>query len=189
MLWELFITFFKIGLFTFGGGYAMIPLISQEVLSHGWLDEDMLSYMIGISESTPGPIAINMATFIGSSQAGILGATLATLGVVLPSFLIILLIAAIFKKILNNKHVKGTLDGIKPVIVALILVSGISFVSKAIFGAFAINGTYAFDYKALIIVAILVIIMLIYKLVRRKSFPAIALIVISAILGMALYAF
>ena len=99
----LFWTFFKIGLFTFGGGYAMIPLIQQEVTSHNWLSEDALLNFIGISEATPGPFAINIATFVGSSQYGFWGAVCATLGVVLPSFIIILLIASIFTKFEQNK--------------------------------------------------------------------------------------
>ena len=103
---ELFLTFFYIGLFTFGGGYAMIPIVRQEVLNRGWLDgsEEMVSNMIAVSESTPGPIAINMATFVGSDEAGFLGSVCATLGVVLPSFLVILLIAAVLKNFEKNKY-------------------------------------------------------------------------------------
>ena len=99
---ELFITFFKIGAFTFGGGYAMLPLIQEEVLSKGWISAESLVNFIAISESTPGPFAVNMATFVGSAQGGFLGAFLATLGVVLPSFIIILIIAALIKVSLKN---------------------------------------------------------------------------------------
>ena len=88
---QLFLTFLKIGAFTFGGGYAMIPLIRESVLGYGWLSEEQILNFIAIAESTPGPIAVNMAAFVGASQAGILGALVATLGVVLPSFIIILL--------------------------------------------------------------------------------------------------
>ena len=95
ILFELFFTFFKIGALTFGGGYAMIPFVREQVLAHGWLTETELLNMIAVSESTPGPIAVNMATFVGSEEAGVLGAALATIGVVLPSFLIILLISAL----------------------------------------------------------------------------------------------
>ena len=94
----LFLEFFKVGLFTFGGGYAMIPLIKEVVLSHSWMDEAHFIDMIGLSEVTPGPIAINMATFIGSEQGGFLGSLVATIGVVLPAFLIMLLIRLIFQK-------------------------------------------------------------------------------------------
>ena len=102
MLLKLFLTFAKIGLFTFGGGYGMISLIQQEVIARGWLDAEALYRYIGICESTPGPIAVNMATFIGASQAGLPGNLCATLGVVLPSFIIILLIAAVLKSFRIN---------------------------------------------------------------------------------------
>ena len=89
--WELFVSFLRVGLFSFGGAYGAIPLIREEVFRRGWLNDEALSYMIAVSESTPGPIMVNTATYIGSSQAGFFGALLATLAVVLPSFLIILL--------------------------------------------------------------------------------------------------
>ena len=88
MFLKLFLTFLEIGAVSFGGGYGMISLIREETLSHGWLSEDALLNMIAVAESTPGPIAVNMATFVGSSQGGVLGSLLATLGVVLPSFII-----------------------------------------------------------------------------------------------------
>ena len=97
---KLFLTFFEIGLFTFGGGYAMISLIREKALSFGWLTEEELLNMIAVSESTPGPIAVNMATFVGSAQGGLLGSLAATLGVVLPSFIIILLISALIRSFL-----------------------------------------------------------------------------------------
>ena len=89
---KLFLTFFEIGMFTFGGGYAMISLIRDKALALGWLTEEELLNMIAVSESTPGPIAVNMATFVGSTQGGVLGSLVATIGVVLPSFIIILLV-------------------------------------------------------------------------------------------------
>ena len=95
MLWQLFWTFLEIGAVSFGGGYGMISLIREKVLLHGWLEETQFLSFIAVSESTPGPLAVNMATFIGSSQAGLPGALVATLGVVLPSFVIILLVAAV----------------------------------------------------------------------------------------------
>ena len=94
---ELFLTFLQIGAVSFGGGYGMISLIREKVLTHGWLTEKQLLDMIAVSESTPGPIAVNMATFIGSAQGGILGSFLATLGVVLPSFIVILIIASLIR--------------------------------------------------------------------------------------------
>ncbi len=98
----LFWIFFKIGLFTFGGGYAMIPLIREELVGGGFITEELLRDFIGISESTPGPFAVNMATFIGMDNAGLIGAFFATFGVVLPSFLILLLIARFGSKVLDQ---------------------------------------------------------------------------------------
>ena len=102
MLLSLFLTFFKIGLFTFGGGYAMISQIKETIVEKkGWIDEEELMQMITVAESTPGPIAINMATYIGYKKGGVLGSACATLGVVLPSFIIIVLIASILNKLMR----------------------------------------------------------------------------------------
>ena len=117
---SLFIEFFQIGLFAFGGAYGAIPLIKEVVLENSWMNEEMFSNMIAISESTPGPIMINSATYIGNNQAGILGALVATLGVVLPSFLIILLIVIVFHKFLKNNKVQMVLKGIVIVLAVLL---------------------------------------------------------------------
>ena len=118
----LFATFFKIGLFTFGGGYAMIPLIKREITEkHGWIgDEDILD-IIALSESTPGPIAINMATFIGNRIGGFLGAAASTLGVVLPSFIIIFAISAVLREFQQIEAVKFAFMGIRAGVLALLL--------------------------------------------------------------------
>ena len=107
ILLHLFLTFFKIGLFTIGGGYAMIPLIQEEVLQNHWLSSTDLIDFIAVSESTPGPFAVNIATYIGAETAGILGAVCATAGVVLPSFLIILLVAKWFLSMQENHFVQA----------------------------------------------------------------------------------
>ena len=117
---ELFWTFFKIGAFTFGGGYAMLPLIQAEVEAHGWIAAEELINFIAVSESTPGPFAINMATYVGSTMGGIPGAACATLGVVLPSFVIILIVAKIFDKFKNSHLVRGCMSGLKPAAIGLI---------------------------------------------------------------------
>jgi chromate transporter len=119
---ELFLTFMKIGAFTFGGGYAMIPLIQKEVCENKkWLNEKEISDIVAISESTPGPIAINAATFVGYKTAGISGACMATLGVVLPSFLIISLISLVLTQFQSIKAVKYAFMGIRAAVLALIL--------------------------------------------------------------------
>lgn len=128
----LFLEFFKIGCFSFGGGFGMLPLMEQTVLSHGWLTQTQFYDFVGVCESTPGPIAVNMATYVGSSQAGFPGSLAATLGVTLPSFLIILLIAAVTKKICAHPYFKGFIKGVQPVIVGLILSTGVQLLAKVI---------------------------------------------------------
>ena len=102
---ELFLTFLKIGAFTFGGGYAMLPLIQDEVESHGWLSATELVDFIAVSESTPGPFAVNISTFVGMRTAGFFGAFCSTFGVVLPSFLIILIVARCYDKVRESRVV------------------------------------------------------------------------------------
>ena len=117
---KLFLSFFKIGAFTFGGGLAMIPLISQEVVGNGWLNENQLIDFVAISESTPGPLAVNMSTYVGYAIKGLFGALLSTLGVVLPSFVIILLVARVYEKFLSSAIVAGAMKMLKPVVIGLI---------------------------------------------------------------------
>ena len=117
---ELFWTFFKIGLFTFGGGFAMLPLVQQEVLAHGWLDMADIIRFIAVSESTPGPFAVNMATYVGMITAGLPGAVCATFGVVLPSFLVILVIARFYERFRKSALVSGAMSGLRPTVVGLI---------------------------------------------------------------------
>ena len=123
---ELFLGFLKVGLFSFGGAYAAIPLIRDIVLSYGWLTDEELSYMIAVSESTPGPIMVNLATYVGSNQAGFWGAALSTAGVVLPSFLIILLIASVITGLMKYAGVQAFLSGVRPCVVGLILATGLT---------------------------------------------------------------
>lgn len=119
---KLFMTFLKIGAFTFGGGYAMIPLIRREIVEEQkWLSEEDILDIIAISESTPGPIAINSATFVGYEVAGVLGSTLATLGVVLPAFLIILVISFFLRAFESLNVVKYAFKGISIGVLALII--------------------------------------------------------------------
>ena len=120
-LWKLFATFFKIGAFTFGGGYAMIPLIQKEAVEkNGWVSDDDILEIIAIAESTPGPIAINSATFVGYRTCGVLGAMCATLGVVLPSFVIILVISYVLREFQQIKAVQYAFNGIRAGVLALL---------------------------------------------------------------------
>lgn len=183
----LFLTFLKIGAVSFGGGYGMISLIREEVLSHGWLTEEQLLRFIAVSESTPGPIAVNMATFIGSSQAGSAGALVATFGVILPSFLVILLIAAFLKKGMKYAGVRAALNGIRPVITGLVLgTAGILFLST-IANIQTIHDSVLLDWKAGIVFAILVVSSTAYAKFRRKPFSPIPLLLLSGIMGILLY--
>lgn len=129
---ELFWTFFKIGAFTFGGGYAMLPLVQAEVASRGWMAGEELVNFIAVSESTPGPFAINMATYVGNVMAGIPGGICATLGVVLPSFVIILIVARCYEKFRTNRIVDGCMSGLKPAAIGLIA-SAVLSVGKTVF--------------------------------------------------------
>lgn len=184
---ELFLSFFKIGLFTFGGGYAMIPLVEEVALGFGLAPEQILNF-IAVAESTPGPIAVNMATFVGASQAGILGSLVATLGVVLPSFIIILLISAILRNFLKMRGMQSTLSAIRPAVVALILTTGITMFINAIIGIEVIGiDVLTFDWRALIIFSVVVITHIIWKKVRKKAISPILLILLSGLLGMLLY--
>lgn len=117
---KLFYTFFKIGLFTFGGGYAMLPFIQEAVLANNWVAEQDLVNFIAISESTPGPFAINMATYVGAEVGGVLGSVCATLGVVLPSFIVILIVAKCYEKFKESRIVRGCMSGLKPAVIGLI---------------------------------------------------------------------
>ncbi len=117
---QLFFEFLKVGAFTFGGGYAMLPLIEEVVLARGWLVKEQLIDFVAVSESTPGPFAVNISTYIGQKMGGIPGAFCATLGVVLPSFLIILLVARFYQKFKDNRLVKGCMEGLRPAVIALI---------------------------------------------------------------------
>ena len=181
---DLLWTFLKIGLFSFGGGYGMLPLMEQEVLDHGWMDGAQFLNFVAVSESTPGPIAVNMATFVGSSQAGILGAACATLGVILPSIIIILLIVAVFKKFLQYKIVSSALSGVKPVIVGLILVTGLWLGLKNFLPNIAAYSSEGFSLTALLITVGVGAAYVLYKLTLKKNPSPIIVILLSAVLGM-----
>ena len=185
ILLDLFLTFLKIGTVSFGGGYAMIPLITDECSR--WLSNEQILSFIAVSESTPGPIAINMATFIGASQGGVLGAILATLGVVLPAFLIILLIASVVKGLLKFAGVKAFLSGVRPVAIGLIVGTGLLLTISVITSLKTIESTLVFDWKALVIFSLVVVVANVYKKIKKKSVSPILLIIISAFLGMLFY--
>lgn len=181
----LFLEFLKIGLFTFGGGYAMIPLVKEAVLSHGWMDESTFINMIGVSEITPGPIAINMATYVGSTQGGFLGAFLCTLGVVLPSFIIMLLISILLMKYMKNKYVQSALSGVKFVAIALIAASALTIFADVLF-PYSLDGEFKVAPN-LVGIKILVLIIAGYfllKIILKRKPGPILVILMSAIVGL-----
>ena len=182
---DLFLGFLKVGCFAFGGAYGAIPLIRDVVMSHGWLSDETLSYMIAVSESTPGPIMVNLATYVGSHQAGFWGAVVATLAVVLPSFLIILWVTSLLKSALKNKYVQAVLDGLKPCVIGIVLATGVYLTVQNCLSA---SNDMNIDITSLIITLALAIIMIAYKRVSKKKMSPIMLIMLSALIGMAVYA-
>ena len=180
---ELFLTFLQIGAFSFGGGYGMISLIREKVTMLGWLSEEELA----VSESTPGPIAVNMATFVGSTQGGFPGALFATLGVILPSFVLILIIAALIRNMLKYAGVQAFLGGIRPCVVGLILATAITMFLSTVIGISAIGAPLVIDINGIIIFAILIAITVIAKRVFQKKPSPILMIILSAGLGMLMY--
>ena len=181
---DLFLGFLRVGCFSFGGAYGAIPLIRDVALSYGWLDDETLAYMIAVSESTPGPIMVNLATYVGSSQAGLGGAVLATLAVVLPSFLVILLAAAVLKNLLENRYVKAVLGGLKPCVIGIILATGVYMtVHNGISGM----GKPGLDLRPAAITAILAAVMWGAKPVLKRKVAPLALIAVSACLGILVY--
>ena len=178
---KLFLTFMKIGAFTFGGGYAMIPLIQKEAVERRqWITDSDVLDVIAIAESTPGPIAINAATFVGYRVGGLLGALCATLGVVLPSFVIILIIAHCFEAFKNSRIVQGCMRGLRPAVVALIG-SAVVSVGKTVFFASGVSVQVFMQpafYVSLGIFACMAV------LAFRKKHP-ILIICLSAMIGIA----
>lgn len=182
---DLLLGFLKVGCFAFGGAYGAIPLIRDVMLSYGWLSDEALTYMIAVSESTPGPIMVNLATYVGSSLAGLPGALIATLAVVFPSFVIILLVTALLKTALKNPYVQAVLRGVKPCVIGIVLATGLHMAVSNCFGsvrAVTLHG------RALLITALLAVIMYGYKKRRNKKLSPILLIGIAALLGAVIYA-
>ena len=158
ILLKLFWAFFQIGLFSIGGGYAAMPLIQNQVVdTYGWLNMTEFTDIITISQMTPGPIAINSATFVGTRIAGIWGAILATLGCIMPSCFIVMLLAMLYKKYKNLKYVQGVLRSLHPAVVGRIASSGFSIITHALWNGGAITAISSIDFTAfaLIVVCIL----------------------------------
>lgn len=185
---QLFLTFLKVGAFAFGGGYAMLSLIGESVLSYGWMNEEELLNFVGVETVIPGPIAVNMATYIGYEQAGFLGALLATIGVVLPSFIIILLVAAVIKNLLKYPAIKTFIAGMRPALGGLILSVAVTMALTVFFGIDTIKITaISFDWRSLVILTVMFAVPIIWNKIKKKEFSSILLVIISGILGIVLY--
>lgn len=180
---KLFLNFLMIGTLSFGGGYGMISLVRETVITNGWLSEDEFMNFIAVSESTPGPLGVNMATFIGSSQGGILGAFIATLGVVLPSFVIILMIAAVLKNLMKYSGVNAFLSGVRPCVVAMILATALSMALTTLLGFTSLGVVIKPDFRSLAVFIILGAVHFACKKFRKKAPSPIIMIVLSAVLG------
>ena len=169
---KLFLTFLEIGAVSFGGGYGMISLVREKALTFGWLTQEEFLNMIAVAESTPGPIAVNMATFIGSRQGGILGGVLATFGVV--------------KNFIKYKGVQAFLSGVQPCVVALILSTAFTMLLSALFDFENLGDTLTFNFTGIIVLPVIIIIAALFKKLKKKKPSPILLIAISAVLGMIL---
>ncbi len=179
---ELFLTFFMIGAFTFGGGYAMLPLISEQAISKGWVTMEELTNFVAISESTPGPFAVNIATFIGAEQAGFFGSVCATLGVIMPSYIVILIVATCYQKFNSSKIVKGIMSGLRPAAIGLIAAAVISMGETVLFPngvAWSVFATPAFIFSAALAVIMFFVVM------KFKKVSPVWIVAISAVVGIA----
>ncbi len=181
---ELFLAFLKVGCFSFGGAYGAISLIRDVVLTHGWLSEETLTYMIAVSESTPGPIMVNLATYIGLSQAGISGAVLATFAVVLPAFVIILLFVAALKRVWNHDCVQAVIGGLKPCVIGIILATGVTMILG---NCIRLEENVAADIRSVIVTVILGAVLFIFKYLLKKKISPMWIILCSAILGIIIW--
>ena len=185
---QLFLTFLKVGAFAFGGGYAMLSLIGDSVLAYGWMTEEELLNFVGVETVIPGPIAVNMATFIGYEQGGFLGALLATVGVVLPSFIIILIVAALIKNLMKYPAVNAFVMGMRPALGGLILATAATMALKVFIGFENISSTITFDWRTFAVLAIVIAVPIVYKKLVKKEFSPILLIVVSAGMGILFFA-
>ena len=188
---KLFLTFLEIGAVSFGGGYGMISLVREKVITNGWLTEGEFLNMIAVAESTPGPIAVNMATFVGSTQGGVLGSALATLGVVLPAFIIMLIIASLIRNLLKYKGVQAVLGGIRPAVVGLIIATASTMILGSVLGISASGPALSIPelVKNVAIFASVVALATVYKKIKKKKISPILLIVFSGVMGLILFSF
>ncbi len=184
---KLFLTFLEIGAVSFGGGYGMIALISEKVTSLGWMTETELQNFIAVSEVTPGSLAVSVATFVGAETGGFFGALVATVGVVLPSFIIIVLIAAVIKNLLKYSGVQAFLSGIQPAVIGMIIATAVTMGLKTLLSLSTFGNPVSPDVKGLVILAILATIHILMLKIKKKRPSPIVMILVSAGLGLLMY--
>lgn len=182
---QLFIEFFKTGLFAIGGGLATLPFLTEMADKTGWFTREMLADMIAVSESTPGPIGVNMATYVGFHTAGILGALVSTIGLVSPSIVIILIVARFLQKFSENKLVKGAFYGLRPAVAALILAASIEVIRMALF-TLPTEGVFTPWWNAIFWPGLALFIVLFFAMRKWKVHPII-FIALSAGAGIGFY--
>lgn len=185
ILLKLWWEFFKIGLFSVGGGMATLPFLYDMSDRTGWFTYDQIADMLAVSESTPGPIGINMATYTGFTTAGIPGSIVATLGVITPGIIIVLLIIAVLERFRKNKYVEAAFYGIRPASAGLIAAAGVLVAEIALFNVDADSIAGFFDVKALILAAVLVVLTRWVK--PTKKLHPVVFIAASAVVGILLF--
>lgn len=184
ILLQLFVSFFQVGLFTIGGGYAALPLIQQQIVDiHGWLSLKEFVDIVTISQLTPGPIGINAATFVGTKVAGIWGAVISTIGCVTPSIIIVLILARIYVKYRDLTLLKGVLGGLRPATVALITSAGLSIIATSFFG----TKLTEIVWQNTDIIAIIIFIVALAVMRLKKKIDPILIIFGAGVFGLCLY--
>lgn len=182
---KLFLSFFQVGIFSFGGGYAALPLIEQQTIEvNGWITNQQFIDILTLSEMTPGPIAINAATFTGNQIAGLWGGIVATIGVTLPSVIIVLILAYFYFKYKSIKMVQGVIQGLRPAVVALIASAGLTIFLTAMFG----HSEFPLQLSQLNIVSVVLFIVGLF-LMRRYKLSPIQIMILSGISGIIIYTF
>lgn len=185
ILWQLYLTFFKIGILSFGGGYGALPLIQQEVIeSRNWMSGKEFIDVLTMSEMTPGSLSINSATFVGNHLAGVPGGLVATLGVVTPSVVIVLLLAILYYKFRTLRMVQGVIQGLRPAVVALIAVGGFSILATSLFG----TNEFPIPVGNLNIISVILIAICLY-LFRKTRLSPIQVMVMAGVVGIIVFSF
>lgn len=196
---ELFWEFFKVGLFAFGGAYSAIPIIRDIVISRNWLNLELYTDLVALAESTPGPIMVNIPSYVGAVKGGFVGSLIASISAIIPAFAIILIFAVLFKNFMQNKKVQYVFSIIRPVVCAIILTAGLVLIHQNVFDKINIINIFLEMkndllsdfmikiYKRILVLILIIICQYIYKKVVKKKMSSILLIFCSAILAICIF--